>query len=735
MMTLRRSVGLAATMAALAVPASAHANSTSGQLRAGAGQADITPPKTGYYLGGWTRADRVAKGQSTRLYANTLVLQRGNQKIALVAAELFSIPAGLQEDVAREVKDLGFDQGTVLLAASHTHSGPGGFSNNPTYNTAAPSLQTATDPASFVRFLDPAPADPQLYTFLVKQIAASIRRAYGDRGLAAAAWGHSRLTDVTDNRSIEAHLRNYGIDVPFGKGRADMAPGGRVSTIDPTVDVLRVDKLRKDKRGGPARHVPIGAYSNFADHGTVVKSETEAYSGDHHASAWRLFVDRLRKTQKIPRLQTVVNVYPNGAEGDQSAGLRYTGVVGAVEVGQKESDAMFQAWQDAGAHLSRTPALDVRWTRSCFCGRQTATGQVDSKGVEGIGFLTGSEEGRGPLYDITGVPLEGKVSPIDDPVQGDKIQTPVGSPPPAVPISVVRIGDGALATVPGEPTKQVGVHIREALLPALAPLGVKSITIGGLAQDYIQYITTPAEYGAQSYEGASTLFGKNEATFLQERLAELASDMTTGRPAPAASPLDTSYGVMPNGPGYSLGAAAGTITQQPAPSVARMDKIDLAWTGGPDGTDRPVDKAFVRAERIVGKRWRVVDSDLALAMLWRVDGQGHYTLEWQPAATVPTGTYRLHVTASRYELFSQTFTVTSSAAARVTAVRRAPDGSVRASLAFPPAAADDLIPPPPAQSVRIPRDRVHGDQVSLPAGAVRDRYGNRSAAAGTFSLR
>jgi hypothetical protein len=46
-------------------------------LRAGAGQADITPPQTGYYLGGWTRADRIAQGQSSRLYANTLVLQRG----------------------------------------------------------------------------------------------------------------------------------------------------------------------------------------------------------------------------------------------------------------------------------------------------------------------------------------------------------------------------------------------------------------------------------------------------------------------------------------------------------------------------------------------------------------------------------------------------------------------------------------------------------------------------------
>ncbi len=726
----------AACAAALLAPGSAEAakkGSTAGQLRAGAGQADITPPKTGYYLGGWTRADRQATGQSTRLYSNALVLQRGNKKVALVAVELFSIAAGLQEDVARELHDLGYDETTVLLAASHTHSGPGGFSNNPTYNTAAPSVETATTPESFVKFFDPAPADRQLYTFLVKQIAASIRRADADRGLAEAAWGHTRLTDVTDNRSIEAHLANYGIDVPFGKGSADMAPGGRISTIDPTVDVLRVDKVKKQK-GRPARHIPIGAYSNFADHGTVVKSETEAYSGDHHAAAWRLFADRVRKASDVPKRQTIVNVYPNGAEGDQSAGLRHTGVAGAVEVGGKEATAMFDAWKDAGARLSRTPELDVRWTRACFCGRQTATGPVDSKGIVGASFLTGSEEGRGPLFDVTQTPLEGMTSPIDDPVQGRKIQLPIASPPPATIVGMYRIGDGVLATIPGEPTKEVGVHVRKAVLAELAGRGVKTVTIAGLAQDFIQYVTTPAEYGTQSYEGASTLYGTNEATFLQERLVELAKAMATGGPAPAPYPLDTSYGVKPDGPAFESGAASGAITAQPAGSVERLGKVALAWTGGANGVDRPVDRAFVSAQRIVGKRWRTVDSDLALGMFWRVDDQGRYTLEWQPAATVPTGTYRLRVTATRYELISSTFAVTPSTTAQVRSVRRGADGDVRATLAFPAAGKDDLIPPPPPVEVRVPDARVSGGRVTLAPGAVRDRFGNRSAATAALGL-
>src|SRR3954471_9815767 len=144
--------GVLAAMVAILVAAPA---AGAAPLRAGAGQADITPPQTGYFLGGWTRADRLGTGVSTRIYSNAIVLHRGANKIALVAVELFSIPAGLQEDVARKLAGLGYDRTTVLLAASHTHSGPGGFANNPTYNTAAPSVETVDDPLSFYELFNP----------------------------------------------------------------------------------------------------------------------------------------------------------------------------------------------------------------------------------------------------------------------------------------------------------------------------------------------------------------------------------------------------------------------------------------------------------------------------------------------------------------------------------------------------------------------------------------------------
>jgi hypothetical protein len=231
----------------LAAAGSAHA----APLGAGVGQADITP-RTGYYLGGWTRQDRVAQGQHTRLWARALVLQRGDRKVALVALDLFMVPGGLVKHVGDALANRGFSESNLLVSASHTHSGPGGYANFKTFNTAAPGLATATDPLSFYRLLDAPPADPQLYTFLVHQVTAAVRSADANRGPARAGWGRAEIHGLTMNRSIEAHLADHGIVKDRGSGSAAEDPLGVDHTIDPSVNVLRVDKLVRGRR------VPIG---------------------------------------------------------------------------------------------------------------------------------------------------------------------------------------------------------------------------------------------------------------------------------------------------------------------------------------------------------------------------------------------------------------------------------------------------------------------------------------------
>ena len=734
---------LAATLACTAAPAAA------ANLRAGAGKADLTP-RTGYYLGGWTRADRVAQGQHTRLFARTIVLERDGRKVALVAIDLFMVPGGMVKQIGDRLAARGFSEQNILVSASHTHSGPGGYANFPTLNTAAPSLQTATDPRTFAGFFDPQPADPQLYRFVLEQIEASIVRADQDLGPAEAGWGSDRITDLTQNRSIEAHLNDHGIVKARGEGRAEDDPEGRLHTIDPAVDVLRVDKVRTVRRGRKRVRVrvPIGAWSNFADHGTVTKSSFQYYNADHHGSALRVFEDGVRRAAKVPARQEIVNVYGNSNEGDMSAGLDRHGPAASDFVGRVEATAMLRAWKRAGRRLDATPALDLRWTRMCFCGQQTEGGRVADESQVGVPFLTGSEEERGPLFDVTGEEFEDRRSPID---QGDphglKLFFPgvgTGGVPTRVPLMAVRVGPQMIVSIPGEGTKEVGERIRLAVESQIAGSGIERVVMSGLANEFVLYFTTPEEYDRQHYEGGNTHFGRVSFNLLRQELSTLAGRLARGEAAQPAAEFDPTNGVTPDGPQYGSGAASGTLVGgPPARPYGRLDRATVAWQGGPQGLDRPVDKPFLTAERRVGRRWVRVDDDLGLAMLWKVDGGGRYDAQWEIPLDAPMGRYRFVITAKRYRLVFESFFVEGAKTMKVVEVP-APAGRVAVALEYPEAVRDvDLTSRPKRASGgtvvfrvgnRNVRVRRSGSTFSVPAPAgtpvtiarkgARDRYGN-----------
>ena len=736
-------VALVTALLALLLVAAGPAAAQQPALRAGVGKADITP-RLGYYLGGWTRADRTGQGQHTRLFSRALVLERGGRKVALVAIDLFMVPGGMVKHIGERLAARGFSERNILISASHTHSGPGGYANFPTLNTAAPSLETVTDPFSFVRLFEPQPADPELYRFLVEQIGTAIRRADEDLGRAVAGWGHTDLTTLTKNRSVEAHLNNHGVVRARGEGRPEDDPDGAGHTIDPNVDVLRVDKLVRGRR------VPIGAWSAFANHGTVTKSSFEYYNGDHHASATRVFEHAVRRAGGVPRGQEVLNVYGNSDEGDMSAGLDYDGPAGSDEVGRIEAAAMLEAWKRAGGALSRTPELSVGWTRLCFCGQEVDGEPTADQSEVGLPFITGSEEERGPLNDQTGHSHEDTRAPVSSGPHGNKVMLRgVSNLPDAVPLVAVRVGPQMVVSLPGEGTKEVGARLRAAVGSAVAGSGVSRVVVSGLANEFILYFTTPEEYDRQHYEGGNTHYGRLSSVLLQNEIARLAGTVVRGEAPPPAYDFDPVNGVRTDGPAYGDGAGAGAVAEQPGERVARLEHAGFAWRGGRDGLDRPVDRAFVTAELRRGGRWVRMDDDLGLAMLWTVDGEGLHRLTWDVPSHVPRGVYRFVVTAKRYRLESRPFRVVDSGAVVVREHPAAP-GRVAVTLGYPAARRDVDLLARPARAAggrvvfRVGRRRItvrsgtdtvftapapRGLAVSVEPGGARDRYGNANAEA------
>jgi neutral ceramidase len=724
---VRRLAPLAAAALFLALAAGSAQAAAPPPLRAGAARADITPP-TGYYMMGWVRSDAQVTGAHTRLYARVIVLQRGQRKVALVSEDLNGIAGGMLAAAAALNKDRGYSQENVIDSASHTHAAPSQYYNFGAYNTVFMSSNT---PSEFN-----TAADPQLYAFMVRRLALAIRRADDDLGPATAGWGFTRLRGLTQNRSIEAHLADHGIIEPYGSGSVKQDPQGYSHTIDPEVNVLRVDKLAP---GG--RRVPIGIWSTFADHGTVNKYTFHYYNRDHHGSATEVVERSIRRAAKVPTDQDVVNAYGNTDEGDQSAGLHRSGPAASDFVGRVEAASMLAAWRDAGRRLRRRPSLDLRWTRVCFCGQETDVGPVDDKGVIGLPLFTGSEEGRGPLYDETHVPFEGRTAPASTGPQGDKSQVLVDTDiPKAVPLAALRLGDRLIVTIPGEMTAEMGRRIREAVLDTARASGISRVVISGLANEYLQYFVTPEEYDRQHYEGGSMLYGRASSNLLKLTLVQVTKSLVSGKPAPAAYPYDPRNGLLATEPPFPSGATRATATGQPS-VTRRLRRASFAWNGGPRGEDRPLDRAFVTIQRRTGSGWRDVDSDLGLNILWDVDDNGAYRAFWEVPRAAPAGRYRFRVTANRYGLTSRGFDVAPSLALRIQRVA----GGVK--LSYPPAVVErDLTwrPPIGAGSVTFRaggRDViVHAGsggvfhtpagsgRVVIPAGGARDRYGNRNAA-------
>ena len=685
---MRRAASIAVALVALAACSSASA----AQLEAGAGRADITPP-TGYYMMGWVRTDAKTIGQHTRLYARAIVLKQGDKKVALIAGDLNAWPGGLLKHAAEMNKDRGFSEQNVLASASHTHAAATGFYNYGTYNTA---FMQADNPTEF-KIADTA-ADPQLYAFMVRQVAAAIRRADDDLEPAEVGWGFTTIFGLTANRSIEAHLADHGIFVDYGSGSVAMDPLGYADTIDPEVNVLRVDHVKK------GRHTPIGIWSTFADHGTVNKYEFNYYNRDHHGSATQVVEAKIRKLGRVPRGQDVVNAYGNTDEGDQSAGLTRDGPAAADYVGRIEAAAMLRAWRQAGRHMSAAPVFDQRWTRVCFCGGEGS----DSHAVTGLPLFTGSEEGRGPLYDETHQPFEGRTGPERGP-QGAKLQVTdqTGSVPAAVPLIALRIADRMIVSIPGEMSEEMGKRVRAAVLAAVPGSGVTRAVISGLANEYLQYFVTPEEYERQHYEGGSTLYGKNSSLLLQMADADLAKALVEGKPAPTPYDFDPTNGVSTDGPAFPDGADRGRADAQPA-AVQRLQQAEFRWSGGERAYDRPVDKPFVTIQRRGrDKRWHHVTSDLGLQIIWSVDPSGLYSARWEVPLSQRTGNYRFVVTAKKYHLSSKPFRVSPSTALTL----------VDGKLAYPKPVVNKDITYRPEFASKVRKVRGH----------LQDRYGNQGS--------
>ena len=235
-------------------------------LEAGVATADITPP-LGYRMSGYF-SERLATGVLNPLKAKALVLNQGDVRVAVVCCDLI----GLARDVsarARQAasKTTGIPAEHILLAATHTHTGP----------LYAGALRKHFHDLAVAEHGNDACEAADYPALLVARIAGVIKEAADAAGPVRLAAGTAEQQGLSFNRRF--HMKDGTVRFNPGMKNPDIVR--QAGPIDPGVGIVTVRT--------PADKHPRAAIVNFALH-------LDTVGGTQYAADFPYFLEgRLRE--------------------------------------------------------------------------------------------------------------------------------------------------------------------------------------------------------------------------------------------------------------------------------------------------------------------------------------------------------------------------------------------------------------------------------------------------------
>jgi neutral ceramidase len=514
-----------------------------------------------------------------------------------------------------------FNADNVVLTATHTHAGVGGFSCYRMYNMTTDGFQ------------------PRTYQAIVDGVVAAIERADADLAPGRLVLSRGELYDASVNRSPQSFDRNPDEDRSIFPQR-----------IDPTTTLLRFERDGK----------VIGVVNWFATHGTSLQNRNMLISGDNKGYAayhWE---------QVVGHRDGVIAAFAQTNAGDMSPnvpdatfGPTDNDVENCRLIGLRQFEAAYALCADPGIELAGELAARVSHVRIahldvgaswCPDGRAHRTGNA----VLGAAFAAGTKEGRGVELFHEGVDnntvvsavsaLIGRINPrIRDAQWPKAMLIPAGAlrmVADVLPIQLVRIGPLVLVALAQEVTIVAGLRIRRTVAATLG-VRVEDVIVQGYANDYAGYLTTPEEYAEQRYEGGHTMFGRWQLPAYLQEITRIATDLRDG--APSTDPhAPTPVGVTTPGKRKLRLARRRTIPRDPQPTYAGGDVASVTLSvPDPRGELRP---NYMLVQRQDGDSWTDVtdDGDWSTTIAWSPNAEQDWTatMSWQVPRSV-TGTFRL----------------------------------------------------------------------------------------------
>ncbi len=547
-------------------------------LLAGAAEVDITPPP-GMPKAGHSKNAHDGDGFRTRLRARVIHLRSGTTSVLLIAQDLLAGSALIQRRLAEAVADEVPLRG-IFLTATHTHAGPGQYSGSAFYN------DWASNRPGF---------DPRYADFLVEQLTVAAREAIDSRRPARMAVGRTEVRGFTRNRSLGAYVRNRGV--------ADrrVEDQRRYVAIDPDLHLLRVD----DADG------PMAAFTWFSIHGTGISHHDSSYNAD----VWSYLNGEVADQVEAATGRRPVSGAAVASHGDMTPAVR-PGMLTfpeAERVGRGIGSAAAALHASLGNALSSETALEAGLREIDLTAFPTVDGIQLAPPRIGWAKTAGAAENTTPFIHLV-PPFRAGLGRRPRGPHGEKriiggldaahsrLVAPDERFPSILPVHVLRIGDTAAVGLPFEVTVEAGRRVSAA---AAGALGIDDCWVSSLVGDHCDYLTTPEEYTAQFYEGASTLFGAQQQDFVAGVVRRLAVDMTTSAVEDA---LDRRFDF---GVHHYLARATDAAAAGPVCDVARFVEAtpredahwEMAYTDLPPG-DLAWHEPLIRVEVETDDGWK-----------------------------------------------------------------------------------------------------------------------------------
>lgn len=242
-------------------------------IKIGTASVDITPP-VGTSIGGNYRDDYKSRGIFQNLYAHALVIDDGSKEISLVVSDLLGIPAQMVKKIRKKVyTSCGLKEEQVMVAATHTHSGP-----------------------DTVGLAPESKVDEKTLEMIIKKIAQAVEEAYANKVKAKIGFGSTKEEGIPHNRRLRT--KDGKVHMNWEK----IPPGEIAEVLGPIDPELGVGKI-EDNQGRLK-----GIFLNYTCHPAILAGDNLLISADYPGFIYKKLKESLG--------EDILTLFTNGTEGN-----------------------------------------------------------------------------------------------------------------------------------------------------------------------------------------------------------------------------------------------------------------------------------------------------------------------------------------------------------------------------------------------------------------------------------